>query len=48
MTDINKMSIGFFQASSSWVVFPEYVEFYTSEDGIAFDKGLEELMRFLH
>ena len=31
-TDINKMSIGFFQASSSWVVFPEYVEFYTSDD----------------
>ncbi len=30
--DINKMSIGFFQASSSWVVFPEYVEFYASDD----------------
>lgn len=35
---VNKISCGFFQASSSWVVFPEYVEFYTSEDGIAFDK----------
>ena len=32
ITDVNKMSIGFFQASSSWVVFPEYVEFYTSDD----------------
>jgi len=30
---INKISCGFFQASSSWVVFPEYVEFYTSNDG---------------
>jgi len=36
IADINKMSIGFFQASSSWVVFPEYIEFYTSEDGINF------------
>lgn len=35
---INKISCGFFQASSSWVVFPVYVEFYTSEDGITFDK----------
>ncbi|HCY74612.1 MAG TPA: beta-N-acetylhexosaminidase [Ignavibacteriales bacterium] len=31
---INKISVGFFQASSSWVIFPEYVEYYTSEDGI--------------
>lgn len=35
---INKISCGFFQASSSWVVFPEYIEFYTSEDGIEFNK----------
>ncbi len=35
---INKISCGFFQASSSWVVFPEYVEFYASEDGIEFNK----------
>ncbi|MFZ2322728.1 MAG: family 20 glycosylhydrolase [Ignavibacteriaceae bacterium] len=34
LTDFNKISIGFFQASSSWVVFPEYVEFYTSDDGV--------------
>ena len=32
VTDIDKISIGFFQASSSWVVFPEYVEFYISEN----------------
>ncbi len=38
MTDINKMSIGFFQASSSWVVFPEYVEFFSSEDGNSFNQ----------
>jgi len=31
ITEINKISIGLFQASSSWVVFPEYVDFYTSE-----------------
>lgn len=29
----NKIAIGFFQASSSWIVFPQYVEFYTSVDG---------------
>ena len=38
-TDINKISIGFFQASSSWIVFPEYVEFYISEDGINFKEA---------
>ena len=36
MQYINKISIGFFQASSSWIVFPEYVEFYISEDGTNF------------
>lgn len=30
---INKVSVGFFQASSSWVVFPKYVEFYSSLNG---------------
>ncbi|MDY0082722.1 MAG: family 20 glycosylhydrolase, partial [Ignavibacteriaceae bacterium] len=29
----NKISAGFFQASSSLVVFPQYIEFYTSVDG---------------
>ncbi len=38
LTDINKMSIGFFQASSSWVVFPEYIEFFSSEDGNSFSQ----------
>jgi hexosaminidase len=33
ITDINKISIGFFQASSSWVVFPLYVEYFISDDG---------------
>lgn len=33
ITDIKKIAIGFFQASSSMVVFPEYVNFYTSTDG---------------
>ena len=37
ITDINKISIGFFQASSSWIVFPEYVEFYISDDGINYN-----------
>jgi hexosaminidase len=36
---INKISVGFFQASSSWVVFPEYVEFYYSVDGIEYIKS---------
>ena len=36
--EINKISIGFFQASSSMVVFPEYIEFYSSEDGKQFSK----------
>ena len=36
ITHINKISIGFFQASSSLVVFPEFIEFYTSEDGSNF------------
>ena len=32
VTDINKITVGFFTASSSLVVFPEYVEFFTSDD----------------
>jgi hexosaminidase len=35
--EINSISAGFFQASSSWVVFPEYIEFYTSVDGKEFN-----------
>jgi hypothetical protein len=38
-TDVNKISIGFFQASSSWIVFPEYVEYYISEDGVNFKQA---------
>jgi hypothetical protein len=34
--EINKIACGFFQASSSLVVFPEYVEFFTSDDGMNF------------
>jgi hexosaminidase len=36
ITEISKISIGFFQASSSWVVFPEYIEFFISENGADF------------
>lgn len=36
MQDINKISCGFFQASSSAVVFPEHIEFFTSDDGTNF------------
>ncbi len=34
--NINKISTGFIQATSSWVVFPEYVEYSLSTDGINF------------
>jgi hexosaminidase len=37
-TEISKIGIGFFRASSSWVVFPLYIDFYTSEDGRSFEK----------
>ncbi|MCU0342827.1 MAG: family 20 glycosylhydrolase [Ignavibacterium sp.] len=30
---IQKISVGFFQASSSWVVFPTNIEFFISENG---------------
>jgi hexosaminidase len=32
VTDINKITVGFFTASSSLVVFPEYVEYFVSYD----------------
>lgn len=35
----DKISIGFFQSSSSWIVFPQYIEFYTSVDGKEFVKA---------
>lgn len=35
--DVYRISIGFFQASSSLVVFPEFIEFYTSDDGNSFN-----------
>ena len=37
-TEISKIEIGFFQASSSWVVFPEYIEYFISTDGNNFEK----------
>jgi hexosaminidase len=37
-TEISKIEIGFFQASSSWVVFPEYIEYFISNDGNNFEK----------
>lgn len=35
-TEINKITTGFFTASSSLVFLPEYVEYFVSEDGINF------------
>lgn len=32
VTDIKKITVGFFTASSSLVVFPEYVEYFVSDD----------------
>lgn len=37
--NINKISAGFIQATSSWVVFPEYVDYFFSEDGEIFVKA---------
>jgi hexosaminidase len=34
LTKVNKIAVGFFQASSSRVVFPQSVEFYTSINGV--------------
>ncbi|AFH50886.1 N-acetyl-beta-hexosaminidase [Ignavibacterium album JCM 16511] len=36
VTDINKITTGFFTASSSLVLLPEYVEYFVSEDGVNF------------
>jgi hexosaminidase len=36
ITSVNKVSIGFFRATSSWVFPPEWVEFSISEDGEQF------------
>ena len=36
ISNVNKISVGFFQASSSWVVFPKYIEFYLSDNGFDF------------
>ena len=33
-----KIEIGFFQRQSSWIFFPEYVDFYISDDGKEFKK----------
>lgn len=35
----NKISLGFFQASSSLVFFPQYIEFYTSVDGNEYESA---------
>ncbi|MEO8232253.1 MAG: beta-N-acetylhexosaminidase [Ignavibacteriota bacterium] len=36
ISSVKNISVGFFQASSSWVVFPMYIEFYLSDNGIDF------------
>jgi len=36
MTPITKLSIGFIQDIGSWIFFPEFVEFYVSDDGKTF------------
>lgn len=36
LTKVNKIAVGFFQATSSWIVFPQSIEFYTSLNGIDF------------
>ena len=36
ISNIKDISVGFFQAASSWVVFPMYIEFYLSDNGIDF------------
>lgn len=33
---VKKISVGFFQASSSWVVFPQYIEVFISLNGVDF------------
>lgn len=36
--DINKIETGFIQDTRSWIVFPQYVEYYVSDDGANFKK----------
>lgn len=36
ISDINKITTGFFTASSSLVILPDYVEYFISDDGINF------------
>lgn len=36
LNKVNKIAVGFFQATSSWVVFPQSVEFFTSINGVDF------------
>lgn len=35
----NKISVGFCQATSNWIVFPQYIEYYTSLDGKEYVKA---------
>lgn len=35
----NKISIGFCQATSNWIVFPQYIEYFTSVDGKEYIKA---------
>ncbi len=37
-TEFKKIEIGFYQRQASWIFFPEYVEFYVSDDGTDFKK----------
>jgi hexosaminidase len=37
-TDFTQLEIGFYQRQASWIFFPEYVEFYISDDGTEFKK----------
>ncbi|MDP4186265.1 MAG: chitobiase/beta-hexosaminidase C-terminal domain-containing protein, partial [Bacteroidota bacterium] len=36
VTDINEISIGFYQNTSSWILMPSKIEFYKSDDGVHF------------
>lgn len=36
-TEINKITVGFFTASSSLVLVPKYVEYFISDDGVHFE-----------
>jgi hexosaminidase len=47
--DINKLSISFLESQGSWIYFPKKVEFFVSNDGIAFESlkqfSLEEISK---